>query len=37
MTQDEMVVLVISFAVGLIFKRPGIVQAAFDKVFRKGK
>jgi hypothetical protein len=37
MTQDEIVVMAISFAVGLIFKRPGIIQAAIEKVFRKDK
>jgi hypothetical protein len=37
MTQEELVVVVISFVVGLVFKRPGIIQAAIEKVFRKNK
>lgn len=37
MSQDEMIVMLISFVVGLVFKRPGIIQAAIEKVFRKDK
>jgi len=37
MNQEELVVVVISFVVGLVFKRPGIVEAALKKVFRKDK
>jgi hypothetical protein len=37
MTQDEVIVMLISFVVGLVLKRPGIVQAAIEKVFRKDK
>jgi hypothetical protein len=37
MTQDEMIVMLISFVVGLVLKRPGIIQAALEKVFRKDK
>jgi hypothetical protein len=37
MTQDEIIVMLISFVVGLVLKRPGIIQAALEKVFRKDK
>jgi hypothetical protein len=37
MTQDEVIVMLISFVVGLVLKRPGIIQAALEKVFRKDK
>jgi hypothetical protein len=37
MTQDEMIVMLISFVVGLVLKRPGIIQAGIEKVFRKDK
>jgi hypothetical protein len=37
MTTDEMIVIGISFVVGLAMKRPGIIEAALKKVFRKDK
>ena len=37
MTQDEIIVTAIAFVVGLAFKRPGVIQAAFDRLIKKNK
>ena len=35
MTTEEMIVTVIAFVVGLVFKRPAIVQAAISRLLKK--
>jgi hypothetical protein len=35
MTQEEVIVTAIAFVVGLIFKRPAIIQAALERLMRK--
>lgn len=37
MTHDEIIVTAIAFVVGLVFKRPGVIQAAFDRLLKKNK
>lgn len=37
MTQEELIVTAIAFVVGLAFKRPGIIQAALDRLLKKQK
>ena len=35
MTQEEIIVTAIAFIVGLVFKRPSIIQAALERLMRK--
>jgi len=37
MTQEEIIVTAIAFVVGLVFKRPAIIQAAFERLLKKNK
>jgi hypothetical protein len=37
MTQEEVIVTAIAFVVGLVFKRPAIIQAAFERLLKKQK
>lgn len=37
MITEEMIVTAIAFVVGLAFKRPGIIQAALDRLLKKQK
>jgi hypothetical protein len=35
MTQEEIIVTAIAFIVGLVFKRPAIIQAALERLMKK--